>query len=163
MNKYFSWRLFYLVFLISYVQSFRINKFSFNVLSLSNSYSKIKANDNSNLQFDNDCSFKALNYTHQTKSALCSDGPITLDELSDQNIVKIVQLTCTDDDANVFVWKCLGYSYDESSKTWDNSNVFPKWKEKYPQPIDLIGVTRDYHPSVDKPVRTGNICLFNKL
>ncbi len=33
-------------------------------------------------------------------------------------------------------------------------DVFPKWKEVYPAPVDLIGVTRIYQPEIDKPVKT---------
>ena len=35
--------------------------------------------------------------------------------------------------------RCLGYVKDEETGEWDNTNVFPKWREKYPQPPDLIG------------------------
>ena len=35
---------------------------------------------------------------------------------------------------------------------WDASAVFPKWAKKYPQPPDLIGVTRTYERAVDEPV-----------
>jgi hypothetical protein len=58
-------------------------------------------------------------------------------DLTDENIVKIVRLECSDDDVNVLVWRCLGYVYDQDSNTWDSKNVFPKWAEKYPQPVGI--------------------------
>ena len=36
-------------------------------------------------------------------------------------------------------------------------------KEKYPQPVDLIGVTRIYEPAVDKPVRTASMSLMRGI
>lgn len=33
-------------------------------------------------------------------------------------------------------------------------SVFPRWQEKYPEPVDFIGVTRIYDPRIDKPVKT---------
>ncbi len=35
--------------------------------------------------------------------------------------------------------RCLGYTKNEATDEWDNTNVFPKWREKYPNPPDLIG------------------------
>ena len=57
-----------------------------------------------------------------------------------------------DADVNSLVWKYLGYRFDEEAKAWDTSGVFPKWAAKYPQPPDLVGVTRTYEPKVDEPV-----------
>jgi hypothetical protein len=37
-----------------------------------------------------------------------------------------------------------GYRYIPSEGRWDNTNVFPRWREKYPDPPDLVGMTRVY-------------------
>lgn len=31
---------------------------------------------------------------------------------------------------------------------WDSTNVFPKWRARYPDPPDLVGVTRIYERCV---------------
>ena len=74
-----------------------------------------------------DCCDRGSFGDHPTTSSLCGPGPIEMTSLSDENIVKIVRMECTDADANVLVWKCLGYVYDEKTQSWDSSNVFPKW------------------------------------
>ena len=58
----------------------------------------------------------------------------------------------SDADVNSLVWKYLGYRFDEETQEWDASAVFPKWAAKYPQPPDLVGVTRTYSREVDEPV-----------
>ncbi len=58
----------------------------------------------------------------------------------------------TDEEVNALVWKYLGYRYDEAAGEWDNSKCFPNWRKNYPQPPDLIGVTRTYSREVDEPV-----------
>lgn len=37
-----------------------------------------------------------------------------------------------------------GYRYIPSEGRWDNTHVFPKWRARYPDPPDLVGVTRIY-------------------
>lgn len=81
--------------------------------------------DENNLSTD--CCNKGNLGSHQVSSSLCSSGEIRIEDLSDENIVKIVRMECTDEDANVFIWKCLGYVYDEQTQTWNADNVFPKW------------------------------------
>lgn len=46
-----------------------------------------------------------------------------------------------------------GYRYDSDKDEWKAVNVFPKWEELYPEPVDLVGVTRIYQPEIDKPVK----------
>jgi len=58
--------------------------------------------------------------------------------------VKNVLQENTDEEVNFLVWKCLGYRYNPETEEWTNEDVFPKWREKYPSPPDLIGVTRTY-------------------
>ena len=145
-------------------------------------YSTLRCNNEEN-GASSDC---VPSERHPHTSTLCSSsGPITHDDLSDENIVKIVRMECSDADANVLVWRCLGYIYDEEIQSWDATAVFPKWcviasqvyhkiqslcfllylyrKEKYPQPVDLIGVTRIYDPAVDKPVRTASMSLMRGI
>ena len=74
------------------------------------------------------------------------------DDISNENILRIVLSETTDEETNALVWKYLGYRYDEETGEWDASAVFPKWAKKYPQPPDLIGVTRTYERAVDEPV-----------
>ena len=45
-----------------------------------------------------------------------------------------------------------GYRYDSDEDAWKAVKVFPRWQEKYPEPVDFVGVTRIYQPEVDKPV-----------
>lgn len=45
-----------------------------------------------------------------------------------------------------------GYRYNADEETWEAEEVFPKWKDRYPEPPDLLGVTRVYEKHIDKPV-----------
>ena len=96
-------------------------------------------NDTSSNYGSDECSECVPSEPHPHSSVLCSSsGPITLDDLSDENIVKIVRMECSDADANVLAWRCLGYVYDENTGTWDASAVFPKWyvfTSETPRPI----------------------------
>lgn len=47
-----------------------------------------------------------------------------------------------------------GYRYNPDTDAWRAVSVFPRWEAKYPEPVDLIGVSRIYAPAVDKPVKT---------
>jgi hypothetical protein len=84
-------------------------------------------------------------------------------EISDENIVKIVNLETSDEQTNALVWKCLGYRLDPATGQYNNDLVFPKWKSKYPSPPDLIGIRRIYDPAVDKPVRDANMNLMRSI
>jgi hypothetical protein len=74
------------------------------------------------------------------------------DDLSDEAMLAIVLQEMPDEAVNALIWKYLGYRYDEAAGAWDASAVFPKWAAKYPQPPDLVGVTRTYTKAVDEPV-----------
>ena len=52
-------------------------------------------------------------------------------------------------EVNALVWKYLGYRLDEASGAWDARGVFPNWRARYPDPPDLIGVTRNYSKEVE--------------
>lgn len=91
------------------------------------------------------------------------ESDVTEEEISNLNLIKIVNLEATDLQCNQLCWKCLGYLYDPSTGDYDNSNVFPKWREKYPNPPDVIGMKRIYSPDVDKPVRDASIALMRSI
>lgn len=89
---------------------------------------------------------------------------ISLTELSNSNLIKIVNLECSDLECNYLAWKCLGYIFDENtSKFVLSPAVFPKWAAKYPEPPDLIGLTRNHSPEVDKPVRDASMNLMRSI
>jgi hypothetical protein len=98
-----------------------------------------------------------------TSAFVTKEGAVTIQDLADSNLVKIVQVKNTDVDTNVLLWKCLGYVYDTESDAWRNDNVFPKWKAKFPFPPDLIGVTRKYDPETDKEVRNASMDLMRSI
>lgn len=86
-----------------------------------------------------------------------SKGPFTAslptpEDLTDEVMLSIVKQEMSDEDVNKLIWKYLGYKYDDSTGEWDASDVFPKWAAKYPEPPDLVGVTRTYSKDVDEPV-----------
>jgi len=89
---------------------------------------------------------------------------ITLNEIKDENIVNIVNLKYTDQECNVLAWKCLGYQYNKNIDKFElSNNVFPKWAIKYPEPPDLIGITRKYDPETDKVVRNASMDLMRSI
>lgn len=92
-----------------------------------------------------------------------NNNAVTDEELCNENLVKIVLLTASDQACNELCWKCLGYTYNNHNNTWNNNHVFPKWKLKYPQPVDLIGTTRIYDPKIDLPVRKASIDLMRAI
>jgi len=44
------------------------------------------------------------------------------------------------DDAivNQLVWHYLGYQYNSTTEKWDNSGVFPEWRDEYPEPPNFL-------------------------
>jgi Domain of unknown function (DUF1823) len=68
-----------------------------------------------------------------------------LPPLNTDTIWAILKEEIDDNTVNQLVWECLGYRYDRSTQTWDNSNVIEQWRQKYPQPPDFIA---DRPPSV---------------
>ena len=93
-----------------------------------------------------------------------SSGQPTNEEISDARIVQIVTRLeeVSDVECNRLVWKCLGYDLLEDG-TWSTARVFPKWAAKYPQPPDLVGVTRNFSPEVDKQVRQASMDLMRSI
>ena len=61
-----------------------------------------------------------------------------LPPLNTDTINAILNEEIDDDTVNQLVWYYLGYRYDESSQTWDNSAVEETWKQDYPEPPNFI-------------------------
>ena len=108
-------------------------------------------------------SCEGTNLHGPTSTFIAKEGGVTDADLADTNLVKIVQEETTDIDTNVLVWKCLGYSYNAETQTWGNDKCFPKWKTKFPEPPDVIGVTRKYDPKTDKKVRDASMELMRSI
>jgi hypothetical protein len=89
-------------------------------------------------------------------------GP-TAAELTNENILKIVSIQCSDLEVNTLVWKCLGYRFNEANGRWSADECFPNWKERFPDPPDLIGMQRIYSPEVDKPSLKANQALVRSI
>lgn len=90
-------------------------------------------------------------------------GEPVAEELSNENLFKILMLECSDLEVNTLVWKCLGYRFDETSKSWTDEACFPNWKQKYPTPPDLVGMQRIYSPEIDKPSLRSNQALVRSI
>lgn len=69
------------------------------------------------------------------------NGPVS-EELTNENILKIVKIECSDLEVNTLVWKCLGYRFNSETEEWSSSECFPNWREMYPTPPDFIGMQR---------------------
>ena len=111
---------------------------------------------------------------------LSRDGPPTAEELSNENLYKILMIRCSDLEVNTLVWKCLGYRFMEKEKNdddeddedsgddttthyWNSDQVFPKWKDKFPTPPDLIGMQRIYTKEVDQVSLKANQSLVRSV
>jgi len=90
-------------------------------------------------------------------------GPVE-EELSNENLLRILRIECTDLEVNTLVWKCLGYRFDPDAKEWTDVECFPKWREKYPNtPPDLIGMSRIYSKEQDQPSLKANQALVRSV
>jgi hypothetical protein len=69
---------------------------------------------------------------------------VTAEELEDARLLQLL-LQKRDEELNVLAWKCLGYRYINygAGYAWDTTYVFPKWRQRYPIPPDLVGVSGD--------------------
>ena len=85
------------------------------------------------------------------------------EELSNENMLRIVRMECNDLEVNTLVWKCLGYRFDPEKEEWTNEEVFPKWKEKFPTPPDFIGMQRIYSKEIDEPCLRSNQQLVRSI
>jgi len=98
------------------------------------------------------------------KFLLSRSGPPTLEELSNEQILLIVRDgIATDLEVNTLVWKCLGYRFDDINEQWEATEVFPLWKERFPNPPDLIGMRREYSKEIDTPSLRSNQALVKSI
>ena len=97
-----------------------------------------------------------------------TNGP---DPLGDDVLLSIVRSELEDDAVNRLVWRALGYrsrvDLDAETLTavevWTPDEVFPNWKKNYPQPPDVLGVTRKYDPKIDAPVKAACAALTRSV
>ena len=97
------------------------------------------------------------------KFILSREGPPTIEELSNEQMLRIVKLECSDLEVNTLVWKCLGYRFNNEAKSWSNVECFPKWREQYPTPPDLIGMKRVYSREIDSASLRSNQALVRSI
>jgi Domain of unknown function (DUF1823) len=89
------------------------------------------------------------------------EGGPTTEELSNENILRIVRSECSDLEVNTLLWKCLGYRFVDGD--WTSAECFPKWRERFPSPPDLIGMQRIYEREVDQPSLRSNQALVRSV
>lgn len=63
---------------------------------------------------------------------------MSLPTLNTDTIWSILNEEIEDLVVNQLVWHYLGYRYDQTTQTWDLSQVIDDWNEKYPEPPDFI-------------------------
>jgi hypothetical protein len=61
-----------------------------------------------------------------------------LPSLTQETIWAILYEEIDDATVNQLVWHYLGYRYDESSQSWNISQVAEDWQQEYPEPPDFI-------------------------
>ena len=85
-----------------------------------------------------------------------------LDPIRNEVLLQIVESKLSDEEVNKLVWQCLGYEMTidldpetlTATEKWSVSDkVFPNWAKRFPEPPDVIGVTRKYYPEIDQPVK----------
>jgi hypothetical protein len=91
------------------------------------------------------------------------EGGPAKEELTDENLFKIIDRTASDLETNTLVWKCLGYRFDAEAQEWTTAEVFPKWKERYPTPPDVVGMQRMYSKDIDGPCLRNNQALVRSI
>jgi hypothetical protein len=89
------------------------------------------------------------------------EGGPTPEELSNENVLRIVRSECTDLEVNTVLWKCLGYRFVDGE--WNSAGCFPNWRQKFPSPPDLIGMQRSYEREVDQPSLRSNQALVRSI
>lgn len=61
-----------------------------------------------------------------------------LPPLNIDTIWQILNEQIDDATVNQLVWYYLGYRYDRSEQTWDNSQIPQDWRAQFPEPPDFI-------------------------
>jgi len=107
--------------------------------------------------------YKEITPVGENGFLLSREGGPTKEELTDENLYKIIDRTASDLEVNTLVWKCLGYRFDPNTIQWTSTNVFPKWKERYPEPPDVIGMQRIYSKEIDGPCLRNNQALVKSI
>lgn len=97
----------------------------------------------------------------QASFVVFREGDVRQEELTNENMLKIVEDECSDLEVNTLVWRALGYKFQNG--TWDNTQVFPKWREKFPSPPDLIGMQRIFSKAIDEPCMRANQQLVRSI
>jgi hypothetical protein len=99
----------------------------------------------------------------QGEFVVCRQGGPTKEELSNENIMRIVQSQCTDLEVNTLVWKALGYRFNVGTQEWEATECFPNWRDKYPTPPDFIGMQRQYSREIDQISLRSNQALVRSV
>lgn len=110
-----------------------------------------------------DPTYSARGPVGEGKFTISRSGPPTSDELSNEQMLSIIKIESTDLEVNTLVWKCLGYRFDEDSESWSPTEVFPKWKERFPDPPDFVGMKRVYSREVDQASLRANQALVRSV
>jgi hypothetical protein len=61
-----------------------------------------------------------------------------LPPLNEDTIWSILKEEIDDNTVNQLVWYYLGYRYDSTTTTWDNTQVAEDWRSEFPEPPDFI-------------------------
>jgi hypothetical protein len=75
---------------------------------------------------------------------------LNLPPLNTETIWAILNDEIDDATINQLVWHCLGYCYDETTRSWDTTGVPSEWCDQYPEPPDFI----DSRPATVKLTRS---------
>ncbi|KAL9186348.1 hypothetical protein ACHAXT_005586 [Thalassiosira profunda] len=110
-----------------------------------------------------DPAYSAKGPVGEGKFLLSRTGGPTAEELSNEQMLQIVQSATADLEVNTLVWKCLGYRFDAEKERWSPDEVFPNWKERFPDPPDFIGMQRVYSREVDQPSLRSNQALVRSI
>jgi hypothetical protein len=113
-----------------------------------------------------DPNYKNQGPVGQGEFVITRTGGPRAEELTNENILLIVDVPpyrSSDLEVNTLVWKCLGYRFDSEKQVWTADECFPKWKEQYPEPPDLIGMQRIYSKQVDMPSLRSNQALIRSI
>lgn len=112
-----------------------------------------------------DPTYKVRGPIGQGSFVISREGEPTEEELSNENLLQIVVRgsKVSDLEVNTLLWKCLGYRFDPESETWNSSKVFPKWRERFPEPPDLIGMQRVYSREIDQASLRSNQALVKSV
>jgi len=72
--------------------------------------------------------------------------------LSNDLLLAIVRGEVEDQTVNDIMWCLLGYVKNPDG-SWNCDAVPDEWRTDYPSPPDFIGVSREYSPETDRPIK----------